>query len=90
MASRRISFAAIFASLVLVLGWTVYKWTGTRLVMFEAARRQEVEPDRISFIDVLRLLTHARPGQPLRRVKVHVFAIALNRGFAREGRKSIH
>ena len=28
MALRRISVAAIFASLVLVLGWTVFKWTG--------------------------------------------------------------
>ncbi len=29
MALRRISFAAIFACLVLVLAWTVLKWTGT-------------------------------------------------------------
>ncbi len=29
MALRRISFAAIFASLVLVLAWTVFKWTRT-------------------------------------------------------------
>lgn len=29
MALRRISFAAIFASLVLVVVWTVFKWTGT-------------------------------------------------------------
>ncbi len=29
MVLRRISFAAIFASLVLVLVWTVFKWTGT-------------------------------------------------------------
>src|SRR5580698_8896054 len=29
MALRRISFAAIFASLVLVLAWTVFIWTGT-------------------------------------------------------------
>jgi CxxC motif-containing protein (DUF1111 family) len=29
MALRRISFAAIFASLVLVLAWTGFKWTGT-------------------------------------------------------------
>ena len=29
MALRRISFAAILASLVLVLAWTVYKWTRT-------------------------------------------------------------
>jgi CxxC motif-containing protein (DUF1111 family) len=29
MALRRISFAAIFASLVLVLAWTLFKWIGT-------------------------------------------------------------
>jgi hypothetical protein len=42
-----------------------------RLVMVEAARRQEVQPDRISFIDALRWLTNARPGEPLRKLKVH-------------------
>ncbi len=42
-----------------------------RLVMVEAARRQEVAPDRISFIDALRWLSHARPGEPLRKLKVH-------------------
>lgn len=34
-----------------------------RLVMLQAARQQEVEPDRISFIDALRWLTTARPGE---------------------------
>lgn len=42
-----------------------------RLVMFEAAHRQEVLPDRISFIDALRWLTNAGPGEPLRQLKVH-------------------
>jgi hypothetical protein len=42
-----------------------------RLVMVEAARRQEVQPDRISFIDALRWLTNARPGEPLRKLKIH-------------------
>jgi len=42
-----------------------------RLVMVEAARRQEVQPDRISFIDALRWLSNARPGEPLRKLKVH-------------------
>ena len=32
MGLRRIYFAAIFASLVLVLGWTIFKWTGTPAV----------------------------------------------------------
>ena len=42
-----------------------------RLVMVEAARRQEVTPDRVSFIDALRWLSYARPNQPLRNLKVH-------------------
>lgn len=42
-----------------------------RLVMIEAARRQETEPDRISFIDALRWLNNARAGQPLRRLIMH-------------------
>jgi hypothetical protein len=42
-----------------------------RLVMVEAARRQEVEPDRVSFVDALRWLTHARPGEELPKLKVH-------------------
>jgi hypothetical protein len=42
-----------------------------RLVMFEAAKRQEVPADRISFIDALRWLTNARPGESLRKLKVH-------------------
>ena len=36
-----------------------------RLVMLEASRRQEVEVDRISFIDALRWLVSALPGDPL-------------------------
>jgi hypothetical protein len=36
-----------------------------RRVMCEAGRRQEVEPDRISFIDAWRWLRHAQPGEVL-------------------------
>jgi Transposase DDE domain len=36
-----------------------------RLVMVTAAGRQQVEPDRISFIDALRWLCHARPNDEL-------------------------
>ena len=36
-----------------------------RRVMWEAARRQEVALDRISFIDAWRWLQHARPGDEL-------------------------
>jgi DDE family transposase len=35
------------------------------LVMLKAARRQEVEPHRISFIDTVRWLLSAVPGEPL-------------------------
>jgi Transposase DDE domain len=36
-----------------------------RMVMLEAARRQSVAPDRISFIDAARWLAHAPPDAPL-------------------------
>lgn len=36
-----------------------------RRVMWEAARRQEVAPGRISFVDAWRWLRHARPGEEL-------------------------
>lgn len=42
-----------------------------RLVMCGAAHQQEVEPDRISFIDALRWLRHARADEPLRRLIIH-------------------
>jgi hypothetical protein len=42
-----------------------------RLVMVEAARRQEVSPNRVSFIDALRWLCSVRAGEPLRKLKVH-------------------
>jgi hypothetical protein len=42
-----------------------------RLVMLEAARRQNVPVDRISFIDALRWLNNARPGEELGRLIVH-------------------
>lgn len=35
------------------------------LVMLKAAQRQKVQPDRISFIDALRWLISAAPGEPL-------------------------
>jgi hypothetical protein len=36
-----------------------------RLVMLKAAQQQNVDPDRISFIDALRWLSNARPNEPL-------------------------
>lgn len=42
-----------------------------RSVMVEAAKRQHVDPDRISFIDTLRWLTLRRPGEPLPALRVN-------------------
>ena len=40
-------------------------YNSVRPVMLEAARRQDVDPDGIGFVDALRWLTHARPGEDL-------------------------
>jgi hypothetical protein len=42
-----------------------------RRVMLEASRRQEVSPERISFVDALRWLRHAEPGEELRHLRVN-------------------
>jgi hypothetical protein len=42
-----------------------------RRVMQVAGRRQEVAPDRISFVDALRWLRHARPGEELPWLRVN-------------------
>ena len=42
-----------------------------RLVMLTAASRQGVHPDRISFIDAMRWLRHARPDVPLGDLIIH-------------------
>ena len=44
-----------------------------RFVMLEASRRQEVEVDRISFIDALRWLMSARPGDELCKLVVNPY-----------------
>ena len=41
-----------------------------RRIMRVAARRQGVPPDRISFVDALRWLRHARPGAALPKLRV--------------------
>jgi hypothetical protein len=41
-----------------------------RLVMLRAAERQDVPPDRISFVDALRWLRHARTGHSLRDLEL--------------------
>jgi hypothetical protein len=42
-----------------------------RRVMVQASRRQGVAPDRISFVDALRWLRHAKPGEELPRLIVN-------------------
>ena len=42
-----------------------------RRVMQQASRRQGVAADRISFVDALRWLRHARPGEALPRLRVN-------------------
>jgi hypothetical protein len=42
-----------------------------RRVMVEAGQRQHVEPNRISFVDALRWLRQAEPGEELPRLKVN-------------------
>jgi hypothetical protein len=42
-----------------------------RRVMAQAAERQRVEPDRVSFVDALRWLRHAEPGEELPRLRVN-------------------
>jgi hypothetical protein len=42
-----------------------------RRVMQEAGRRQAVAPERISFVDALRWLRHARPGEELPRLRIN-------------------
>jgi len=43
-----------------------------RVVMVEAARRQRVDVDRISFVDAMRWLVAARPRAVLTRLIVKV------------------
>lgn len=42
-----------------------------RMTMLEAARRQEVPPERVSFVDALRWLATARPGDELPQLVVN-------------------
>jgi hypothetical protein len=42
-----------------------------RRVVCEAARRQGVKPERISFIDAWRWLRHARPGEELPKLRIN-------------------
>jgi Transposase DDE domain len=42
-----------------------------RRIMCEAARQQQVDPDRVSFIDAWRWLRHARPGDDLPELRIN-------------------
>ena len=42
-----------------------------RMTILEAADRQQVAPDRISFVDALRWLRNARPGEELPQLVVN-------------------
>ena len=49
----------------------VVVYNRVRAVMCEAGRRQDVPPDRISFVDALRWLSSSPPGTPLPRLIVN-------------------
>jgi hypothetical protein len=62
---------ATYPGVVKELLMVVVAYNLVRRVMVEAGRRQEVEPNRISFVDALRWLREARPGDKLPRLKVN-------------------
>jgi hypothetical protein len=53
------------------LAMFVVAYNLVRRVMREAARRQRVQPNRISFVDALRWLRESKPGEDLPRLKVN-------------------
>lgn len=60
-----------FAGVMKELLMFVVAYNLVRRVMVAAGQRQGVEPNRISFIDALRWLRHAKPGAELPRLKVN-------------------
>jgi hypothetical protein len=62
---------ATFVGVMKELLMFVVAYNLVRRVMVEAAQRQRVEPNRVSFIDALRWLRHATPGAVLPRLKVN-------------------
>jgi hypothetical protein len=64
---RCTSFVGVMKELLVF----VVAYNLVRRVMGEAAQRQRVDPNRISFIDALRWLRHAEPGEVLPRLKVN-------------------
>ena len=53
------------------LAMFVVAYNLVRRVMREAARRQRVQPNRISFVDALRWLRESKGGEELPRLKVN-------------------
>jgi len=62
---------ATFPGVMKELLMFVVAYNLVRRVMVEAGQRQQVEPNRISFVDALRWLRHAEPGEELPRLKVN-------------------
>jgi hypothetical protein len=60
-----------FAGVMKELQMFAVAYNLVRRVMLQAARRQQVKPDRISFVDALRWLRHAEPGEELRDLIVN-------------------
>jgi len=60
---------ATFVGVMKELLMFVVAYNLVRRVMVEAGRRQRVEPNRVSFVDALRWLRHATPGEGLPRLK---------------------
>jgi hypothetical protein len=59
------------AGVIKELKMFVIAYNLVRRVMVQASRRQDVAPDRISFVDALRWLRHAKPGEELPRLVVN-------------------
>lgn len=53
------------------LSMFVLVYNMVRMTILEAAKRQQVEPDRISFVDALRWLRNAKPGEKLPKLVVN-------------------
>lgn len=62
---------ATFVGIMKELLMFVVAYNLVRRVMVEAGQRQHVEPNRISFVDALRWLRHADPGEERPRLKVN-------------------
>jgi hypothetical protein len=60
-----------FVGVMKELQMFVVAYNLVRRVMVEAGQKQRVEPNRISFVDALRWLRNAEPGEELPRLKVN-------------------